>query len=96
MSKSLEALQNIVKFFVKKLEDEPTNLEDFETNYSQVEQDLEILDIIKQKQIGITLRTVSCKAYEDNMHFLYEIEIKNIINEEDANKIREWLEDGIK
>lgn len=53
MSESLEALQNIVKFFVKKLEDEPTNLEDFETNYSQVEKNLELLEILKKLILGV-------------------------------------------
>ena len=91
MSESLEALQNIVKFFVKKLEDEPTNLEDFETNYSQVEKSLEVLEIIKDKLVVANLI--------GNGKIYHTISIPKEINkltENQYEKIKEWVDNESK
>ena len=52
---------------------------------------LEVLQILKR--IGIELKLMYWQISEDNMRIMYGIEMKKLINVEDAKKIKEWLND---
>ena len=98
MSKGLEALKNLGQI---NLGDNPYCYCIFEDNllkdcykeeYKKIEKDLEILEILKKK---MTIETdyydsdIGCEDYE---YIAYNGEPLNIVDKDEFNKIKEWLE----